>query len=986
MAEQIQSEVLNKEMSLSERQAKIELCANILRKKKFNERYTYNMASHLLSDIKLSSEADEFIKKLQESNAIAESYIGETDKSGKGKDSHYHSFVVMVLNWGESLVGITISTEGDDNHVHTIRIMLDQKIVSIVGYTNFGSIVPIENQDKEIPIDNYHNHKFEVDVESVKDEVGSTYVPSQIYSEKKIDVESMLSEIKNQRQAEIALLMLAQTDNEKITDAIKEKIFIELHKKYPKSLIFDDSCVAEMEIALAKINPKAKVRNRGSVACPAGSSNVTDNKDHFPANCLKGDTKIALLDGTEKTIAELVGKEVWIYAYDINKKSIVPAFAKNIRKTGINVEVIKVTLDNGKEIICTAYHPFMIRNGEYKLAGNLQIGESLMPIHLSIWGQPENYPKFIKSGYHSFYNQVYQPYYKRWETVHEMVVREFNKLDDNPTYVVHHNDKNKLNNSPDNLIIMNKREHSRLHGLEKLNDPEFRKQAFINRKTGIRKRWNNPEQRDRQSLFMKQENKRRSKDPIYLKKLSENVSIGRKKMFLLRNNMTIAQEIEMYENALKNSGGSIIDAAKFLEVHPNTLRRRLRNYSIIPNAISRDELSIIESKDQIKFNERKEYFNKIMSEYLTVKDAAKFLGIHTGTLHKKLRLYGITENFPKYIGEGKLIDNHKVISIEKCGFADVYDIEVPEYHNFGLTCGIFVHNSQAQARNALARVAQYKTAPSWWKGSLESLQKKVRSFVKNKYPAIKVTGLSEHYALRFKDSNGVYFHTLFTSNINTAKHDAGLYLKEIKNTTISLIKFSSNEDGNSFEDMGEVRFYDIKNQKDWEATTPEIMLSEKDPNGMVKIEILREGVFNHEEYGKFSITKEKMSEIVKNFNDNVLDREISFDFNHMPELPAAAWVRKLSISQRPLKGTNRFVLNAHAQLTPRGEQAIKDGDFKYFSSEYTDNFVDKENGKQYGTTLKGGGLTNRPWMPGMAPIQLSEISENIYLVTKNYKF
>lgn len=37
--------------------------------------------------------------------------------------------------------------------------------------------------------------------------------------------------------------------------------------------------------------------------------------------------------------------------------------------------------------------------------------------------------------------------------------------------------------------------------------------------------------------------------------------------------------------------------------------------------------------------------------------------------------------------------NHKVVSVKFHGYEDVYDIEVPKTHNFGLAAGIFVHNS-----------------------------------------------------------------------------------------------------------------------------------------------------------------------------------------------------------------------------------------------------------------------------------------------------
>ena len=44
--------------------------------------------------------------------------------------------------------------------------------------------------------------------------------------------------------------------------------------------------------------------------------------------------------------------------------------------------------------------------------------------------------------------------------------------------------------------------------------------------------------------------------------------------------------------------------------------------------------------------------------------------------------------------------NHKIVKIEKINERiDVYDIEVPETHNFALTSGVFVHNSSKGARD-----------------------------------------------------------------------------------------------------------------------------------------------------------------------------------------------------------------------------------------------------------------------------------------------
>lgn len=51
----------------------------------------------------------------------------------------------------------------------------------------------------------------------------------------------------------------------------------------------------------------------------------------------------------------------------------------------------------------------------------------------------------------------------------------------------------------------------------------------------------------------------------------------------------------------------------------------------------------------------------------------------------------------------------------------------------------FPINSESQARNALARASQYKSAPDWFKGSLKKLVTTVASKVHKKYPSIDIT-------------------------------------------------------------------------------------------------------------------------------------------------------------------------------------------------------------------------------------------------------
>ena len=99
--------------------------------------------------------------------------------------------------------------------------------------------------------------------------------------------------------------------------------------------------------------------------------------------CFSGDTKIALVDGRNISFKQLVeehnaGKRNFCYTI-MHDGSIGVEEIKYPRITKQNAEVIKITLDNNEEIICTPDHKFMVRNGTYKNAKGLSKTDSLMP-------------------------------------------------------------------------------------------------------------------------------------------------------------------------------------------------------------------------------------------------------------------------------------------------------------------------------------------------------------------------------------------------------------------------------------------------------------------------------------------------------------------------------------------------------------------------------------------------------------------------------
>lgn len=136
-----------------------------------------------------------------------------------------------------------------------------------------------------------------------------------------------------------------------------------------------------------------------------------------------------------------------------------------------------------------------------------------------------------------------------------------------------------------------------------------------------------------------------------------------------------------------------------------------------------------------------------------------------------------------------------------------------------------------------------------------------------------------------------------------------------------------------------------------------------------RVQVMRTGSFKHPSYGKFSITKEHLDGMVKNFSENVRGIELAVDYKHDTEGEAAAWFKGVEVATVE-KGHALF---AEVDWTPRGEEKIRNKEFKYLSGDFNLTYTDAETSKNHGPTLLGAGLTNRPFIKNMdAVVQLSE--------------
>jgi hypothetical protein len=146
-----------------------------------------------------------------------------------------------------------------------------------------------------------------------------------------------------------------------------------------------------------------------------------------------------------------------------------------------------------------------------------------------------------------------------------------------------------------------------------------------------------------------------------------------------------------------------------------------------------------------------------------------------------------------------------------------------------------------------------------------------------------------------------------------------------------------------------------------EHTFEDVDLEDSEPI-VAEIEMLRTGSFKHRIYGDLDITTEMLESMKKNFENNVLGREVSFDWNHRAEA-ASSWLKGLDIQDDVLIGTVEF--------TAKGAESIASKEYGYFSIEYSDDYKDSETEKTFGPTILGGALTNRPFISKLKKIEFS---------------
>lgn len=123
-------------------------------------------------------------------------------------------------------------------------------------------------------------------------------------------------------------------------------------------------------------------RNSAGLSVAYQSQRMLLFRDYDVIDCVDGDTKIPLPDGSLPTIRELAERSsnepVYVFAYDKSTNTIKLGEATHIRSKGVR-PTIKIIFDNNKTLVVTPDHKIMMRDGTFREAKDIKVGESVMP-------------------------------------------------------------------------------------------------------------------------------------------------------------------------------------------------------------------------------------------------------------------------------------------------------------------------------------------------------------------------------------------------------------------------------------------------------------------------------------------------------------------------------------------------------------------------------------------------------------------------------
>ncbi len=444
----------------------------------------------------------------------------------------------------------------------------------------------------------------------------------------------------------------------RVTDEFK--IFTNVHSAMvdPKHFVKESFVDFKGDVCVIPPNSFVLARTVEYFRIPTNVLTICLGKSTY-ARCFRGDTRIALVDGTAPTLEEMAkrgeaGEMFWGYSIGENGRMIVTLLEKP-RYIGRDA-LVEVVLDNDESIFCTPDHLFMLRDGRWVAAGDLRPQDSLMPLYRDL---------------HRGYEMVYQPLNGHLYPTHRMAdewnVRHEVYADEPDTHR-HHIDHERRNNNPWNLTRMLASEHIRYHN--ELNygedfDPDEHSESI---KVALAERMADPAWRERYAQLQSERAQRFWADDQY----------AETRLRLIEQRRNPSEETrQAHRDAMLKRYADPAERARQSELMKiawaDDDQRRVRQAEFARHLRLREEITA-------------EVVREALDKTGSIRGAARYLDCDRSVFRR----------FPEVLDSFRgLTDsrNHKVTAVrDVAGTHDVYCLTVPEAGNFALESGVFVHN------------------------------------------------------------------------------------------------------------------------------------------------------------------------------------------------------------------------------------------------------------------------------------------------------
>lgn len=132
---------------------------------------------------------------------------------------------------------------------------------------------------------------------------------------------------------------------------------------------------------------------------------------------------------------------------------------------------------------------------------------------------------------------------------------------------------------------------------------------------------------------------------------------------------------------------------------------------------------------------------------------------------------------------------------------------------------------------------------------------------------------------------------------------------------------------------------------------------------------MRVGEYQHPLHGKISFTSDRLMRFADSVRNKVRGIALDIDYDHKADPTkgneAAGWVEDAKV-----EGDTLYLL---VDWTKSAVSKIKEKAYRYFSPEFQDEWTDAQ-GVIHRDVLFGGGITNRPFLKDLLPVNLSELT------------